>query len=136
MLNALEMQPPIVFFDGVCNLCNGFVDWLIRHDTRQRFKVASLQGSTAQRTLPMQHIQNLGSVVLFYDGQIFVRSTAVLMIFADLAAPWRQLAWLKVLPLPVRDSLYDLVAKYRYLIFGKRLTCRIPSADEKSRFLD
>jgi predicted DCC family thiol-disulfide oxidoreductase YuxK len=136
MLKDKQMQQPIVFFDGVCNLCNGFVDWLFRHDTRGQIYVAPLQGKTAQSLLPAPLQQKLGTVVFYYQGQTFERSDAVLKILGLLPPPWRWLTAGKYIPLRLRDTLYDWVARHRYQWFGRRETCRLPTPTERSRFLD
>jgi predicted DCC family thiol-disulfide oxidoreductase YuxK len=130
------MQQPIVFFDGVCNLCNGFVDWLFRHDTKGRIFVAPLQGTTSQSLLPAPMRQTLGSVVFYYHGQTYERSDAILQILGLLPPPWRWLTMGKYLPRGFRDFLYDWVARHRYQWFGHRETCRLPTPTERSRFLD
>lgn len=136
MLNAGEMQSPIVFFDGVCNLCNGFIDWLLRHDTERIFKVASLQGTTAKNKIPKERIDSLSSLVLWDNGALYEKSSAVLMIMRLLPAPWRWLRVLKIVPVFLRDPAYDFIARNRYRFFGKRDLCRLPTPDERERFLD
>lgn len=136
MLNAKEMQESIVFFDGVCNLCNHFVDWLLRHDSRSVYKFASLQGKTAEKYLPKDKLKSLDSVVFFDNGELHLKSTAVLKIAAKMPAPWCYLRVFLGAPPALRDFFYDFIAKYRYFLFGKRENCRVPSPEEKLRFLD
>lgn len=130
------MQHPIVFFDGVCNLCNGFIDWLFRHDAQGHIFVAPLQGSTAKKLLPHSTINKLGSVVFYLDGQTYERSDAIIKILGLLPTPWRWLAIARIFPLSLRDALYNWVAQNRYGWFGKRESCRLPTPTEKMRFLD
>jgi predicted DCC family thiol-disulfide oxidoreductase YuxK len=127
-----------VFFDGYCNLCNGFVDWLARVDKDSRFRFGSLQGETAKEILP-PNVSNWSgdpsSVIYFRDGKLYDRSSAILMIFWDLGGLWTIAITFWIIPKCLRDLAYGWVAKNRYRLFGKRSTCRIPSAEERERFL-
>ncbi|MCB0351679.1 MAG: DUF393 domain-containing protein, partial [Bdellovibrionales bacterium] len=125
MLNAMKMQESIVFFDGICNLCNHFIDWLIRHDSRAVFKIASLQGEFAKLRLSSTHHEHLDSIVLLESGQIYTKSTAVLKILAKLGAPWSWTRVFIIVPRPIRDAAYSLIARNRYSLFGKRESCRL-----------
>ncbi|MCX6109398.1 MAG: DCC1-like thiol-disulfide oxidoreductase family protein [Proteobacteria bacterium] len=129
--------PPIVFFDGVCGLCNGFVDFLLRVDQRELLRFATLQGPTAQHLLGSADAGGLTSVVFIDGGVVKTRSDAVAAILRRMDWPWRVAGFgLKVLPALLRDAAYDLVAQNRYRLFGVKATCRIPSAAERRRFLD
>jgi predicted DCC family thiol-disulfide oxidoreductase YuxK len=130
------MGQRILFFDGVCNLCNHFVDFLLRKDQHGVFKVASLQGSTAKVLLPKELLEDLNSVVLLDGSQVYTESTAVLMVMRALPRPWCWMSAFLVLPKVLRDAVYRAVAKHRYLIFGRRDSCRLPTKEEKARFLD
>jgi predicted DCC family thiol-disulfide oxidoreductase YuxK len=126
----------IIYFDGVCNLCNGFVDFVIQRDTNRQFKYATLQGTSALQNLSNQDL-GLDSVVLLYDGNTFKKSKAVLKIFQELNWFYKAIAIVgALLPTVLCDFLYDLVAKNRYSFFGKKKSCRLPSAAERSLFLD
>jgi predicted DCC family thiol-disulfide oxidoreductase YuxK len=129
---------PIVLFDGVCNLCNASVDFLIRHDPHARLRFASLQSDLARRLLPAHGLDPgvLSSIVLLDGGRAYTRSAAALRIARRLRL-LSPLAYLgAVLPPPLRDGLYDAIAIHRYRWFGKRDTCRLPTPEERSRFLD
>lgn len=127
----------IVFFDGICHLCNAFVDFLVRHDHHHRLHFAPLQGQTAALRLPFPHREELGSVVIWHQGEILTKSQAVLMIFRILGGRWRLFAQIAAIcPRWLRDLIYDWIAKNRYRWFGMRETCRLPSPMEKSRILD
>jgi predicted DCC family thiol-disulfide oxidoreductase YuxK len=132
------MNQPILFFDGVCNLCNGFVDFLIRHDRARTLRYASLQGETAKRVLRPEQIERLESVVLYENGRNLEKSDAVLRSLELLGGPWRlaAAAMMGGVPRSVRDGLYFMTAKNRYGIFGKRDRCRLPTPEERSLFLD
>lgn len=125
---------PVVVFDGVCNLCNTTVDLLVRLDRHGRLRFASNQspaGSSLIGTAP-----NGGDSIYFVEAdRVSSESTAVLRIASHLAFPWRlaKLGW--VVPRPLRDWIYRLIARNRYKWFGKRDTCRLPTPDERSRFL-
>jgi predicted DCC family thiol-disulfide oxidoreductase YuxK len=128
--------PPIVFFDGVCGLCNRFVNFLIARDRDAVFRFAPLQGETAAARLASADVCQLNTIVLLDDGGTYRKSDAVVRILRRLGAGWpivgRALA---VLPRPLRDLGYSLVARYRYTVFGKKESCRMPTATERSRFL-
>jgi predicted DCC family thiol-disulfide oxidoreductase YuxK len=126
----------IVFFDGVCNLCNGFVNAVLREDQRETWKFASLQGrSAAARGLSLP-ASDQASVVVCVGEQTFRQSDAVLELAAGLGGLWRLLSWLRIVPRPVRDALYRFIARNRYRWFGQRQQCRLPSPAERARFLD
>ena len=129
------MNTQIIFFDGVCNLCNGFVDFLVKRDQGQ-FTFAPLQGETAARTLPLELRQDLKTVVLWSQGQTFEKSDAALMVLQQLGGIWGLMRVFWALPAPVRNLAYDLIAANRYRIFGKRESCRLPTPAERQRFLD
>lgn len=127
----------VVLFDGVCKLCNGWAKFLIRHDVEQRFRLASVQSAEGQALLawgglPTDHFD---SMALIENGQMLLRSDAVLRIVAQLPKPWRLLAWLRLIPRPIRDWCYDRIALNRYRLFGRYDSCLIPSADHARRFL-
>lgn len=126
----------IVFFDGICLLCNGFVDWSRPHFIVGEIFYAPLQGKTAKEILPMQDL-GLASIVYFRDGQIFKKSQAVLNLMSDMGGILKFLSlMLRAVPLVLADAVYDLVAKYRYRVFGQTETCRLPTPQEKPFFLD
>ena len=124
---------PIVLFDGVCNLCNGTVDFMLRRDRRGRFRYASLQGGTAAGLVA--DAAELGSVALWENGRMYRRSEAGLRMIEGLGGGWRLLAVLRLVPRPVRDGVYDWIARNRYRWFGKRESCRMPTDAERGRFL-
>ena len=131
-----EEPRPVVFFDGVCGLCNRFVDWLLAWDDQQRYTLAPLQGTTArQRLEPLPLDPAGGSIALLAGGRAYHRSEAVIRIIGGLGGAWRLAHLLRAIPGPVRDWAYDLVARHRYRIFGRREQCRVPGPEERSRFL-
>ncbi|HEX2190955.1 MAG TPA: thiol-disulfide oxidoreductase DCC family protein [Longimicrobiaceae bacterium] len=131
-------DPSVVLFDGVCNLCNASVQFILRRDPAGRFRFASLQ-SDAGRELLLRHgldPDDLFSVVLVEGGRAYTRSDAALRVARGLGGGWRLLAALHVVPRPVRDGVYGLVAARRYRWFGKRDACMLPTPDLRERFLE
>ena len=129
-------EPVVVLFDGVCNLCNGVVQFVIARDPQARFKFASQQSQAGLELLRLYHLPEMTSVVLIRDGQALLKSDAVLEIARLLPAPWAWAVAFKVVPRALRDWLYDLVARLRYSIFGRRDACWLPTPELRTRFLD
>ena len=128
----------VVLFDGVCNLCTGVVQFVIRHDQAGRIRFAALQSAAGQALLAQYGLStsDLNTVVYIKDGQAQVRSTAALSLLGDLGGPWRWLAaLLRVVPRGLRDAVYGLVARNRYRLFGKRDSCLLPTPEHMGRFL-
>ncbi len=129
------MQKAIILFDGVCNLCNGAVQFILKWEKHPNYQFGSLQSEAAQKLLkdfPDEKIAD--SIVLIDDGKLFQKSSAVLKILAHLKWFWI-FKYLIFLPTKFRDYVYDFIARNRYRWFGKRSECRIPTEKEKSRFL-
>ena len=127
----------IVYFDGVCNLCNRFVDFLIRHDRKRRYRFASLQGETAHRRLPPAFSgPEPETIVLEQGGELRFRSDAALAILSGLGGAWRAAGALRIFPRALRDWGYDRVARNRFRWFGKRDSCRVATFEEHSLFLN
>ena len=128
---------PILFFDGVCNLCSASVQFIIGHEAAPTIRFASLQSDLAQQTLPPLGVDpsRLESLVFVEDGVARTKSTAALRVARYLRAPWRFLAGCVVVPRVVRDAVYDVVAASRYRLFGKKDACWLPSKALKARFL-
>lgn len=135
MLNQ-KNKSMVVFFDGVCNLCQGSVRYLIKHDKKNVLKFASIQGPYAKSFLPTTELESLDSI-LFYDGENLYKKSCAVLKLSKLLGGWHLLLLLGyLLPVFIRNGLYELVAKNRYQWFGKQNQCMQPSADLKSRFLD
>ena len=131
------MDNHVVLFDGVCNLCNGLVNFLIDHDRHNKLKFASLQSAFGQKILAEHHLptQNFDTFIFLSDGKVYMRSSGILELFRVLGG-WWQLCYMGiVLPSFVRDSLYAWVAKNRYKWFGKQESCRMPTPELKAKFL-
>jgi predicted DCC family thiol-disulfide oxidoreductase YuxK len=133
----MDSPHPVILFDGVCNLCNGAIQLIIRHDPKAVFRFASLQSDFAKReleTLGKSSVE-FESIILLDNG-VYQKSSAALKITRRLSGAWPVLSVFKVVPLFLRDWVYDRIAKNRYKIFGKRETCMIPSPDLESRFFN
>lgn len=131
------MTHPVVLFDGVCNLCNGSVQFILKRDPQARFRFASLQ-SEAGRSLLVEHGLDpdaLSSVVVVEDGRVWQESSAALRIARHLPGAWKLLRVFTVIPRPLRDAVYRLIARNRYRWFGKSETCWLPTPELKGRFL-
>ena len=161
-----DRSQPILFFDGVCGLCNRFVDFMLRTDRHYRFRYAPLQGETARRLLEMDdqaggreagsappdglepgthepgthepgapHAGDFRSFIFLDTDRRFEQSSAVLHALIRLGGAWRLIAVLYVFPRPLRDFVYRMVARNRYRWFGRRDACRLPTPEERDRFL-
>jgi predicted DCC family thiol-disulfide oxidoreductase YuxK len=132
-----ENQPYIVLFDGLCNLCNGSVQFIIRHDKKNKFVFASLQSEVAQKLLNEIHVKSSQeSIVLIKGNKHFEKSDAALEIAKNLSGLWPMIYGSKIIPRILRDVLYNWVAKKRYTWFGKRESCLSPSPEFRARFLE
>jgi predicted DCC family thiol-disulfide oxidoreductase YuxK len=127
----------ILLFDGVCNLCNGLIRFIIKRDKKGKFKFASLQSETGRSLLerfglPQNEFQSL---VLIQNDKYYLKSTAALRVLRELGGFWSFFYIFIWLPRFFRDFIYDIIAKSRYRIFGKRDACMIPTPELQSRFL-
>jgi predicted DCC family thiol-disulfide oxidoreductase YuxK len=128
----------LVLFDGVCNLCNGSVQFIIKRDPDSKFMFASLQSDFGRSQLVKWGLEPaaLYSIIVIEDGTLYQRSDAILKIASHLSGVWPLFRIFKFLPRFIRDGLYNLVATYRYKIFGKNDSCMIPEAGLKARFIE
>ena len=128
----------LIIFDGVCNLCNTLVKFIIARDPEGRFQFAPLQSESGRRVLRERGVGEPypDAIILVESRQIYVRSTAALRIARQLRPPWPLAYGLIVVPRAVRDWAYDLIANRRYRWFGRRQTCMIPTAELRARFLE
>ncbi len=127
-----------VFFDGVCNLCNRSVNFLISKDKKEVLKFASLQSEYAQNIIPKELLnrENLDTIIVYSDGQFYDRSNAVLKLCKVLGGGFYVVLIGYLIPRFVRDGLYRFIANNRYHWFGKQFQCRVPSPELKDRFLE
>jgi predicted DCC family thiol-disulfide oxidoreductase YuxK len=136
-MNTMATANPIVLFDGVCNLCNGSVQFILRHDPSGRFRFASLQSSVGQDLLARFGMApgRLDSVVLVEGDRWFRESDAALRIARGMSGGWKALAVFRVIPRPIRDAAYRFIARNRYRWFGKQETCWLSTPELRGRFL-
>jgi predicted DCC family thiol-disulfide oxidoreductase YuxK len=126
----------VLLFDGVCTLCNGLVRFVIERDPAGRFQFAPLQSEAARRLLGKAAQPLADSFVLVEDDRLFTGSTAALRVARGLRFPWPLAYGLAAVPRPVRDWVYEVVARNRYRWFGRRDVCMVPPPELRSRFLD
>ena len=127
---------PIIFFDGVCGMCNRFVDVVLRADRRGVFRFAPLQGETARALLPpLSAAAEEWSVVYLDEHGLHDQGDAPLAVSRRLGETWRLLGILRMVPRPIRNAMYRVIARNRYRWFGRRPACRVPSAEDRERFL-
>jgi predicted DCC family thiol-disulfide oxidoreductase YuxK len=136
------MDAPIILFDGVCNLCNASVQFVIERDPTAIFRFAALQSDFGQSILAKNGIYTEGSssdfdsIILVENGQVYDRSTAALRIAKRLSGGIKFMAIFLVVPKFIRDFFYKIIARNRYRWFGKQETCWLPTKALKARFLD
>lgn len=127
----------IIVFDGVCILCNSFVQFILKKDKRKQFYFTTAQSDFVKeqlKTNPMK-ANAMDSVLYVKNGKVFTESTAALNIFSDLGGIWKLLSIFKLIPPFIRNAVYRFIAKRRYRVFGKLDTCMMPPSEWKSRFL-
>lgn len=139
MAPSADPEARVVLFDGVCNLCNGTVQFIIDRDPAARFRFASLQSEAAARVLRAHGREpppgDPESVVLVEGGRVYERSDAALRIARALGLPWSLAGLGLLLPRALRDGIYRFVARRRYRWFGREESCRVPTPALRARFL-
>ena len=126
----------IVFFDGECNFCDKSVQFIIKRDPKGYFKFAPLQSETGQSLLKSCSIpENMDSFILMEDHTCYFKSTAALKICKNLRGLWKLFYILMIIPVPIRDYFYGILAKNRYKWFGKKESCMLPTPEQRERFL-
>jgi predicted DCC family thiol-disulfide oxidoreductase YuxK len=125
----------IIFFDGVCGLCDGFVNFILKIDKEKKFMFSPLQSDFAHLNLSQEYTDDLKTLVLMKDGKLYLKSWAIIHILLEIGGIWKIVLIGRLFPRFLLDTLYDLVAKYRYKTFGKKKNCRLPTPEEKSRFV-
>lgn len=127
----------IILFDGVCNLCNASIDFILKRDKKNKFLVGALQEEAGKKLLSKFEVNSeyLDSLVLIEDDQIYFRSTAALKIAKNLSGLWPLFHGFIFLPSGFRDGIYDWIGRNRYRWFGKKNTCRLPTPEERAKFL-
>ena len=127
----------VVLFDGVCNFCNASVNFLIDRDPTDRFRFAAQQSDVGQRLMAEHGVTGLtlNTMVVIDNGQILTRSGGAMRILRHMPMPWKLLSVFWLVPWFIRDAVYKVIAKYRYNIFGKHDTCRMPTPEIRAKFL-
>ncbi len=134
----LSKAHKILLFDGVCNLCNASVLFVIRRDKKKEIKYAAIQSKQGKMLLQQYHIEEayLGSLIFIEDGKVYLKSTGALRLCKYLKGLWPVLYLFIFVPPFIRNAVYDFVAKNRYQWFRKKETCMVPTVELKSLFLD
>ena len=135
MSSLSNPKPFIVLFDGVCNLCNSSVNFIIDHDRKGKFKFAALQSDAGKRALEPFSEKIADSVLVVANGRLYQKSSAALYIASKLGFPYNLFGIFYIIPRFVRNPIYDWIARNRYRWFGKRESCRMPTPELKERFL-
>lgn len=132
-----ELPEHVLFYDGVCAMCNGIVKWMLRVDRDRVFYFAPLQGETAEaaREHHPEFPKHMETVVYLRDGEVFLRSRAATLAMRELPYPAKALSWFRFLPRWLTDFFYGIVARTRYRIFGRYDQCPLPPLEERARFL-
>lgn len=132
------MDHPIILFDGICNLCNNAVQFVLKHDKKKLFRFASLQSDFGKSILIKYGLptDNFNSFVLILNGKAYTKSTAALSVAKMLSGPIKLLYGFIVVPAFIRNGVYNVIANNRYKWFGKKESCMLPSPDVAARFLN
>ena len=127
----------IIIFDGVCNFCNYWVNFIIDHDKSKKFRFTAFQSEIGLQLLDKFNLpkEEYDSFILISNGRFYKKSSAAFIVAKNLNNMTKFLAVFQILPVSLTDFIYDVIAKNRYKIFGKRDVCRIPTQEEKARFL-
>jgi predicted DCC family thiol-disulfide oxidoreductase YuxK len=133
-----DVSHPVILFDGVCNLCNASVQYVIKHDKGRLFRFASLQSSFGEKVLKENNLPNntFNSFILLDNNKIYTRSTAALLVAKKLNAFIKLLYGFIIVPKFIRDFVYDVIAKNRYKWFGKKEACWLPTPELKRLFFE
>lgn len=137
-INEIRKTHSILMFDGLCNLCNSSVQFVIKRDLKKKIVFSSLQSEIAQDFLSTQNdsLKNCESVILIDKNNIYTKSSAAIKVSQSLKGLWFMMSIFIILPKPIRDYVYDVIASRRYRWFGKRTNCYIPTKEEQELFLD
>ncbi len=129
-------EHPVIFFDGVCGMCNGFVNLIVRVDSRRVFRFAPLQGETARELLPpLPDDPQQWSMIYMDERGVHDESDASLQVYRRLGGFWWLLSLARLVPRWIRNPVYRIVARNRYRWFGRQDSCRVPEPEERDRFL-
>jgi predicted DCC family thiol-disulfide oxidoreductase YuxK len=135
----VEINKKIILFDGVCNLCNRSIQFIIKHDTKDEFRFATLQGEIGKSLIKDRNIDTskVDSIILIEPGvAYYIKSTAALKIGHSFGGIWKIISVLNLIPSRLRNIVYDFVARNRYKWYGKKDHCMVPTLEIKAKFLD
>jgi predicted DCC family thiol-disulfide oxidoreductase YuxK len=137
MNKSIESHYGIVVFDGICNICNALVNFIIVRDDKNTFKFAPMQSNIGQQILSEHHMssENIDTFLLVKNDKVLIKSDAALAIARELKVPWNYLVILKYIPKPIRDYCYFLIASNRYKWFGRKEHCMLPTPELQDKFL-
>lgn len=130
--------PAIIVFDGLCNLCTASVQFILRHERMPHFKFTPMQSKAGGALLAANGLapDDVDTFVLIEDGRPYLRSDAAIRVARHLSAPWSLATALAIIPRPIRDWAYRIIARNRYQWFGRREACMVPSPEVRARFLE
>jgi len=133
----VESNHPIILFDGLCNFCNGAINFVLKQDKKGIFRFAPLQPEAGQKLLKQYNLstKDFESFVLIDDGKVYKKSAASLRVMNKLPWYWKEVQILWIVPSFIRNAIYDFIAKNRYKWFGKKEQCMMPTSELRSRFL-
>lgn len=135
----MQTEGPIVYYDGVCNLCNKVVQFIIKHDKSKRIMFASLQSAAGQKALHkllQQHATIPDSIVLYEHGKYYIQSSAALRIGQLMGYPKAVINILNIVPVGIRDAIYNVIARNRYKWFGRSESCPLPTKEQQKRMIN
>lgn len=126
----------LILFDGVCNFCDSSVNFIIKKDKKRMFRYCALEKPRGQLLVKKHRLENIDSIILIKDDKAYSKSTAILKIAKVLGGPIGLLYVFIIIPTPIRDFIYEFIAKHRYKWFGKKDQCMIPSIETRSLFIE
>ena len=131
-------ENPVILFDGVCNFCNGAINFVLKQDKTSVFRFAPLQSEAGRRLLQQYNLptEEFESFVLIDQGKVYKKSNAALRVMNKLPWYWKESQIFRLIPTIFRDAIYDFIARNRYKWFGKKDECMVPTPEMRSRFLD
>jgi len=135
---STNQKPNIILFDGICNLCSGFVQFVLKNEKQKNILFGSLQSKVAQIILRENGLKSntMNTIIFIENEKVFTKSKAVLKIMDHMKYPWKSMVILNIVPAKISDLIYDLISNHRYRILGKKDSCWMPTQELKARFLD
>lgn len=134
---AVKLEHSVILFDGVCNLCNGSINFIIKRERKDKFRFVSIQSNEGEKIINHFGLSSISesTMILIEGSKVYTKSTAALIIAKNLSGLWPLLYIFIIIPKPIRDFAYGIVARNRYSWFGKRESCMIPTDELKRKFL-